>query len=45
MKAYSVSGVTKSGRDMEMQVRAKDIEQADMIASVYFESYAILGAK
>lgn len=45
MKAYSVSGVTKSGRDMEMQVRAKDIEQADMIASVYFEFYAILVAK
>ena len=45
MKAYLVSGVTKSGRDMEMQFRAKDIEQADMIASVYFEFYAILGAE
>ena len=45
MKAYSVSGVTKSGHDMEFEVRAKDIEQADMIASVYFEFYAIMGAK
>ena len=45
MKAYSVSGITKSGRDMEFEVRAKDIKQADMIASVYFEFYAILGAK
>lgn len=45
MKAYSVSGITKSGRDMEFEIRAKDIEQADMIASVYFEFYAIMGAK
>ena len=45
MKAYSVSGITKSGRDMEFEIRAKCIEQADMIASVYFEFYAIMVAK
>ena len=45
MKAYSISGITKSGRDMEFDVRAKDIEQAMMVADVYFEFYAILGAK
>ena len=45
MKAYSVSGITKSGRDMEMQVRARCISQAMMVADVYFEFYAILGAK
>ena len=45
MKAYSVSGITKSGRDMEFEIRAKCISQAVMVADVYFEFYAILGAK
>ena len=45
MKAYLISGITKSGRDMEFEVRAKDIEQADIIASVYFEFYAIMVEK
>ena len=45
MKAFNVSGVTKSGRDMEFEIRAKCISQAMMVADVYFEFYAILGAK
>ena len=45
MKAYSFSGITKSGRDMEFEIRAKCISQAIMVADVYFEFYAILGAK
>ena len=45
MKAYSISGITKSGRDMEFEIRAKCISQAMMVADVYFEFYAILGAK
>lgn len=45
MKAYSVSGITKSGRDMEFEIRAKCISQAMMVADVYFDFYAILGAK
>lgn len=45
MKAYSVSGITKSGRDMEFEIRAKCISQAMMVAGVYFEFYAIMGAK
>lgn len=45
MKEFIISGVTKLGADLDVKVRAKDIELADMIASVYFEFCAILGAK
>lgn len=43
MKSYVVSGITKSGRDMEMPVRAKSLEQAQMVAGVYFEFFAVIG--
>ena len=43
MKKYIVSGITKSGRDMELPVRAKSQKQAEMVAGVYFEFFAIVG--
>lgn len=40
MKAYRFAGETKSGRYVEIEVRAKSIEQASMIASVYLVDFA-----
>lgn len=43
MKSFMVIGVTKSGRDMKFPVRAKNIEQAEMVAGVYFEFFSVVG--